>query len=164
MPPQLSTILASLERSAVECERDRLREELADYEALLRLIDRHSAGSDVPDLAPVPAATNGHAEPSTAPNGDTANGHPNGGHVPLSRKREVVLAIMRERPGRWTTADLRRALTDRGIDPAAGTPVKNVLWRLAKAGAISAAGSGVYEFPALSTDPDDPRVQEAMGV
>ena len=81
----------------------------------------------------------------------------------MSQKRDAVLSIMGERPGRWTTAEVREALTARGIDPQTGTPVKNILWQLAKAGAVSAAGSGVYEYPPLSTDPDDPRVQEAIG-
>jgi hypothetical protein len=154
MPQPLSTILAPLDRVSVENERDRLREELADYEALLRLIDRHGAGPDSPSAAPPPAdqPTNGNGS-----NGST-------GHKTLSEKRDAVLAIMRDRPGRWTTADMRKALASRGIDPHAGTPVKNILWQLAKVGTVSPAGNGVYEFPPLSTKADDPRVQEAMGL
>jgi hypothetical protein len=154
----LYTILAPLDRVSVEQERDRLREELADYEALLRLIDRHGAGADTPPAGPPRDAdqpTNGNG--SNGSNGSSE-------HKPLTAKRDAVLAILRDRPGRWSTADLRKALADRGIDPHAGTPVKNILWQLAKAEIVSAAGSGVYEFPPLSAKPDDPRVQKAMGV
>jgi hypothetical protein len=160
MPALLSDILAPLDRASVERERDKLREELEDYEALLRLIDRHGAGTDMP-TAPGPAPARDADPPVDAPLAANRNGN---GHTPLSEKRNIVLAIMRERPGRWSTVDLRKALTERGIDPQAGTPVKNILWQLAKAGTVSAAGSGVYEFPALTESPDDPRVQEAMGL
>jgi hypothetical protein len=154
MTQPLSTILAPLDRDSVLRQRDRLREELADYEALLRLIDRHGAGSDAPgERQPVESTGNGS-------NGSNGHGHA----ARLSEKRDVVLAIMGERPGRWSTRDLRRALAERGIDPQAGTPVKNILWQLSKAGKVTAAGSGIYEFPPLSTNPNDPRVQEAMGL
>ena len=103
-------------------------------------------------------------EPKTQTDARPENGNGNGGgHKPLSEKREAVLAIMRERPGRWTTKQLRAALAKRGIDPHAGTPVKNILWHLAKAGVVHASGKGVYEFPALSESAND-REQEAMAV
>jgi hypothetical protein len=158
MTQPLSTILAPLDRDSVLRERNRLREELADYEALLRLIDRHGAGSDAPPESP-PVEGESNAAPTNG-NGSNGNGHT----ARLSEKRAIVLAIMAERPGRWSTRDLRRVLAERGIDPQAGTPVKNILWQLSKAGKVTAAGSGIYEFPPLSTDPDDPRVQEAMGL
>jgi hypothetical protein len=158
MTQPLSTILAPLDRVSVEQERDRLREELADYEALLRLIDRHGAGSDAPLAVP----QRGAGQPTNGNGNNGSNGSSE--HKPLTAKRDAVLAILRDRPGRWSTADLRKALAERGIDPHAGTPVKNILWQLAKVGTVTPAGNGVYEFPPLSTKPDDPRVQEAMGV
>jgi len=158
--PQLSSILAPLDRTTVECERDRLREELADYEALLRLIDRHGAGTNMPA-----GTSNGDGDGDGNGSVDPTNlNRLTNVHRPLSQKRDVVLALMRERPGRWTTGDVRNALADRGIDPKAGTPVKNILWQMAKAELVTAAGSGVYEYPPLSASPDDPRVQEAMGL
>ncbi len=163
MTYNLTTFLAPLDRLAVERERDRLREQLADYESLLRLIDRHGTGSDSPEPDTQTADATGQPTPPTT-NGNGNGGHGNGHTARLSEKREIVLTIMGERPGRWATRDLRKALAKRGIDPQAGTPVKNIMWQLAKAGKVTAAGSGIYEYPPLSTTPDDPRVQEAMGV
>lgn len=160
MTPPLATILAPLDRAAVERERDRLREELADYEALLRLISRHGAGSDMPSAASTPPADRPDPASRSDGNGNGSNGK---GHKPRSQ-RDVVLAILAERPGRWTTAEIREALEARGHDPRAGTPVKNIMWQLARIGKVTAAGSGVYEYPPTSTSPDDPRVQEAMGL
>ncbi len=159
MTPPLNTILAPLDRASVERERDRLREELEDYEALLRLIDRHATGPATPSAATQVAVSDAATAPTNG-NGD-ANGN---GHKPLSQKREAVLAILRERPGRWTNADLRAALVERGIDPHAGTPVKNIMWKLAKDGTVHASGNGVYEFPALSERAIPSDEQEAMGV
>lgn len=141
----LSTVLAPLDREAVVRERDELREQLEDCEALLRLIDRHQRnGSDTG-----PAAENG-------------NGNGNG-HAPVARKRDAVLAILRERPGRWENSEMRAALAERGIDPHVGTPVKNIMWRLAKDGTLHASGNGVYEFPGLNVSAHVDE-QEATGL
>ena len=64
----LTAILAELDRSSLERERDRLREELGDYEALLRLIDRHGVGSDIP---PVAAADSALSNGNNGNNGKT---------------------------------------------------------------------------------------------
>lgn len=166
MTPALQSLLAPLDRSAVEAERNRLREELADYEALLRLIDRHGAGNESPAIVSdhppsKKAVTNGTV--TVEQNGHNgSNGSNEMRAVPLSEKREAVLAIMRERHGRWTTATVREALAGRGIDPKAGTPVKNILWQMSKAGVVSPSGGGVYQFPALTATDD--REQGALGL
>lgn len=150
----LARLIAGVDRSEVQREADELREQLADCEALLRLIDRHGT---VPDAEP--------AAESESNGQDRAPTHTNGnGHKRLSEKRAAVLEIMRERPGRWTNADLRAALAERGIDPKAGTPVKNIMWQLAKNGTVHGSGGGIYEFPALNVSTDDPRVQGAVGL
>jgi hypothetical protein len=160
----LNKILAPVDRASVERERDRLREELEDCEALLRLIDRHGSVTARAQVADSQPPRSSEADAQTYGHGN-GNGNGNGNvHIALSEKRDAVLAIMRERPGRWRTKDMRDALAARGIDPQAGTPVKNVMWQLAKAGTISPSGSGIYEYPPLSAEPDDPRVQEAMGL
>lgn len=154
MHATLSKVLAPLDREAVKRERDQLREQLEDCEALLRLIDRHQA--------------NGHGYASAADTADTqetatirpANGN---SHARLTRKRDTVLAILREKPGRWENGEMRTALAERGIDPNAGTPVKNIMWKLAKDGIVHASGNGVYEFPALTERIPDHH-QEAAGL
>jgi hypothetical protein len=154
MHASLSTVLAPLDREAVLRERDELKEQLEDCEALLRMIDRHRCTG----RAPVPSAD---AAPTTS---DTADSNGDGnGHVPLTRKRDAVLAILREKPGRWENSEMRAALAERGIDPKAGTPVKNIMWKLAKDGIVHASGGGVYEFPALNERAADDE-QEAMGL
>lgn len=137
MPPALKQIINSLDRAEVQREIDELRSQIEAYEALLAAVGRFE--------------TNENGEIAIA----------SADRVSLSRKREVVRAILRERPGAWTTGQVRDALTARGIDPDAGTPVKNVLWHLAKRGEISAAGSGVYEFSALNGSADHVR-KEAL--
>lgn len=119
-------------------QRDELAQDIEQHEAFLALVGDVEATPPKPDEGA--SVTNG------ATNG---NGHANG-HKRLTEKRAAVLAIMGERPGRWTPAELREALEQRGIDPNAGTPVKNILWHLAKAGEVHASGNGVYEFPALN--------------
>jgi hypothetical protein len=156
MHARLSEVLAPLDRESVARERDELREQLEDCEALLRLIDRHQCNehgcgplADTAAIAPEPA------DASTRTNGN--------GHVRLTRKRDAVLAILREKPGRWHNSEMRTALAERGIDPLAGTPVKNIMWKLAKDGILHASGNGVYEFPALDVSVNDDD-QEAMGL
>jgi hypothetical protein len=162
MHATLSQALAPLDRETVEREREELREQLADCEALLRLIDRHQCHGHGCAKATDPAPA--HATPQETPEraDQSANGN---GHVPLTRKRDAVLAMLRERPGRWDTAQVRAALAEQGIDPEAGTPVKNIMWKLAKDGIAHASGGGVYEFPALNVSVDDEGdEQEAMGL
>lgn len=157
MHSTLSTVLAPLDRETVVRERDELREQLEDCEALLRLIDRHGRNgriSATPTDAPV--------EPESVETTSPTNGNGNG-HAPVTRKRDTVLAILREKPGRWDTAEIRAALAERGIDPQAGTPVKNIMWKLAKDNIVHASGGGVYEFPALNERTTDDE-QEAMGL
>lgn len=157
MHASLSTVLAPLDRETVLRERDELREQLEDCEALLRLIDRHRR--------------NGHTPAASADSRDTTrdaadakdNGNGNG-HAPLTRKRDTVLAILRAKPGRWENSEMRAALAERGIDPQVGTPVKNIMWKLAKDGIVHASGNGVYEFPALNVSADGDDEQEAMGL
>ena len=120
-------------------QRDELLRDIEQHEAFMALVGEVSATPPLPD------------EAASVSNGAT-NGN---GHKRLTEKRAAVLAIMRERPGRWTPAELRDALEQRGIDPNAGTPVKNILWHLAKAGEVHASGNGVYEFPALHVEDDD---------
>lgn len=158
MHASLSTVLAPLDREAVLRERDELREQLEDCEALLRLINRHQHNETV-------------AEPQEASDfikrvvaAEAASGNGNGNeHVPVTRKRDTVLAILRQRPGRWSNADMRSELAARGIDPQAGTPVKNIMWKLAKDGIVHASGNGVYEFPALNVSANGDE-QEAVGL
>jgi hypothetical protein len=126
MPPALMKIITTLDRDAVQRQIDDLREQIEAYEALLAAVARFEMDGS----------------------GGIVVGR--GGHAPLSRKREVVLAVMRERPGAWTTRQVRDALATRGIDPQAGTPVKNILWNLAREGHVHAAGNGVYELSVLA--------------
>jgi hypothetical protein len=119
-------------------QRDALIEEIREHEAFLALVGGTGADPE-PELKLV-AEPNGHA-----------NGNGNG-HKRLTEKRAAVLEIMGERPGRWTPAQVRKALARRDIDPHAGTPVKNILWHLAKDGTVRAAGNGVYEFPPLNVE------------
>src|SRR4051812_7479477 len=48
--------------------------------------------------------------------------------VTRKEKADVSRELIEARPGRWTTVQLRAALTERGIDPQAGTPTKNILY------------------------------------
>jgi hypothetical protein len=83
--------------------------------------------------------------------------------TPAARKRELILGIMRERPGEWTTREVRDVLAEHGIDPEAGTPVKNILWNFAKEGYVEAKGNGVYELsaPTVGAEHDQPEVLAA---
>jgi hypothetical protein len=164
MHSTLSTVLAPLDRETVVRERDELREQLQDCEAVLRLIDRHQCNSRGCGSAATPAVTSPVESSQTKTNGHGPPTNGNGQHVPVTHKRDAVLAILREKPGRWETAEMRAALTERGIDPLVGTPVKNILWKMAKDGIVHASGNGVYEFPALNAGADDEDEQEAMGL
>jgi hypothetical protein len=144
MTATIKEALAGVDRDAIQREADELRTQLKNYEDLLALIDRIGIGGPGAIVTMQP-----EAEVTT-----TTNGHGGNGHKRLSEKRDLVLAIIGERPGRWTPAEVRDALRARDVDPEAGTPVKNILWQLAKAGTLHAAGGGVYEFPALTVSVD----------
>ncbi|MDX6705163.1 MAG: hypothetical protein QOI48_1009 [Solirubrobacteraceae bacterium] len=160
MHATLSQLLAPLDRETIARERDELREQLEDCEALLRLIDRHNCnGHECGGSAAASAGTAAQSIESSGP----ANGN-GGDHAPLTRKRDTVLAILRENPGRWQNSEMRAALAQRGIDPHAGTPVKNIMWKLAKDGILHASGNGVYEFPVLSVSAIGEDEQGAMGL
>lgn len=159
MHASLSTVLAPLDRAAVLRERDELREQLEDCEALLRLIDRHRRNGHIP-AAPTDTPTDAESVETARPTNGNGNGN---GHPPVTRKRDTVLAILRERPGRWENSEMRAALAERGVDPHVGTPVKNIMWKLAKDNIVHASGNGVYEFPALNVSATDDE-QEAMGL
>lgn len=165
MHATLSQVLAPLDREMVEREREELREQLADCEALLRLIDRHQCQghgcAKVADPAPANDTSAEPVERSAEHANGNGHGHANE-HVPLTRKRDAVLAMLREHPGRWDTAQVRAALADQGIDAQAGTPVKNIMWKLAKDGIVHASGNGVYEFPALNVSVNDGDEQEVL--
>ncbi len=139
MPPAIQTIIESVDRAEVERAIDELRQQIEAYEELLAAVGRFGTGE------------NGELVVS------------GGERAPASRKREVILAIMSKRPGHWTTRELRDALAARAINPQAGTPVKNVLWTLAKEGRVRAVGNGVYELSALtgSAEPDHEEARAA---
>ena len=68
--------------------------------------------------------------------------------LPRQAKTEIALRYIDARPGLWSTKQMRAALTADGIDPEAGTPVKNILWHIAKDGRGHSVGHGEYDFPA----------------
>ncbi len=135
----------------------RLRQELADEESFLARLEKHAAtgptapqsGFPTPEPRPVETAATGV--------GATTSGRLAG----RGEKKSLVRQIVSERPGRWSTRQIREELIELGIDPDAGTPVKNVLWQLAKEGLGSSLGSGEYEFPAPSADGNGDGPQEA---
>jgi hypothetical protein len=126
MPPAIQQIIEKVDRAEVQRVVDDLRKQLQACEELLAALGRFEMDA------------NGRI---------VVNG---GERVPATRKREAVLAIMRERPGPWSIRELRDALSDAGIDPDAGTPVKKILWNFAKEGHINANGNGVYELSVLA--------------
>jgi len=126
MPPAIKTIIEAMDRAEIERAIQELRQQLEVCEQLLAVASR--------------VVADGSGEMVVSGNI----------HASLSRKREAVLVIMRERPGRWSTSEIRDALAARGINPELGTPVKNVLWNLAKAGHVNAVGNGVYELAVLA--------------
>ncbi len=118
-----------------------LRQRLAKEEAFLAELEDRVPAVETP-APPAPAAV----APETRPG--------------LSRgeKKQRVWALIQTRPGRWTAAEVRDALRADGItDPDAGTPVKNVLWLLAKEGKGISLGGGAYDFP-VERPKEDPLV------
>lgn len=140
MPPAIQAIIESVDRAEVARAIDELRQQIEAYEELLAAIGRFGTGD----------------------NGElVVNG---GERAPASRKREVILAVMSEQPDRgWKARELSDALASRAINPQAGTPVKNILWTLAKEGHVRAVGNGVYELSALigSAEPDHEEARAA---
>jgi hypothetical protein len=139
MPPAIQAIIDA--RTEIEREIDELRRQLEARQDLLAAAARFDRGE----------------------NGElVVNGGERG--TPAPRKRALVLSIMNEQPGHtWTTREVRDALAARGIDPQAGTPVKNILWNLAKEGHVHGAGNGVYRLSVLAASAG-PRQQEAIAV
>jgi hypothetical protein len=137
MPPAIKNIIESVDHAGVQRAIDELRAQLQAYEELLAVVMRFEMDADGKVVV-------------------------NGGErVSVTRKREAVLAIMQERPGHWSIREIREALSARGIDPEAGTPVKNILWNFAKEGHVHAIGSGVYELSVLNRSAGH-RHEEAM--
>jgi len=126
MPPAIQAIIDA--RAEIEREVDDLRRQIEARQDLLTAAARFDKGE------------NGELVVSGGERG-----------TPASRKRALVLAVMNERPDHaWTTRELRDALAARGIDPRGGTPVKNILWNLAKEGHVNGAGNGVYQLSTLT--------------
>jgi hypothetical protein len=126
MPPAIKNIIESVDRDEVQRVIAELRQQLEACEELLAAVQRFELNA----------------------NGElVVNG---GERLSVTRKRELVLAIMRGQHGRWTTRQVREALAAQGIDPRVGTPIKNILWNLAKEGHVHAVGGGVYELSVLA--------------
>jgi hypothetical protein len=139
MPPAIQAIIDA--RTEIEREIDELRRQLEARQDLLAAAARFDMGE------------NGELVVSGGERG-----------TPAARKRELVVSIMNEQPGHpWTTREVRDALAARGIDPQTGTPVKNILWNLAKEGHVHGAGNGVYKLSVLAASAAA-RQQEAIAV
>jgi hypothetical protein len=147
MTHAMTRVPGAVDRPALEHEADALRAQLKDYDDLFAILDRIDAHN-----GPVPATVTPKASPNGNGNGTSV---PVLGRISLSEKREMVLEILRSRPGRWTNQDVRDALTERGINADGGTPVKNVMWNLAQAGELHGSGGGVYDFPAPTVGADN---------
>ncbi len=132
-------------RAAVRANVHDLRQRLAKEEVFLAELEarvpaeRAAAPTRRADEAQEPAATAAEVRPA----------------ISRGEKKQRVWALIQQRPGRWTAAEMRDALRDAGIaDPDAGTPVKNVLWLLAKEGKGDSLGGGAYDFPAERVEED----------
>jgi hypothetical protein len=122
MPPAIKSIIEQVDRAALVSAIDDLRHQLEACEELLAALVRFETG-------------------------EAANSN---GRVSAAQKRELMLAIMRERVGPWSTREVREALNERGIDTHTGTPIKNLLWNLAKEGLLDTVSTGTYQIAALS--------------
>ena len=67
-----------------------------------------------------------------------------GRHATRGEKTDIARKAIRARPGEWKASLLDAIYRQRGINPKAGTPSKNILWNLAKEGEMVALGDGVY--------------------
>ncbi len=67
----------------------------------------------------------------------------------IETKRQAVLDLLRLQPGRtWSPAQVRRALIERGMsDPDAGTPIRNLMWKMEKDRLLEKPRAGVYVLP-----------------
>jgi hypothetical protein len=137
--------------AAVRQNIARLRRDLAQEEEFLAQLEARTrtTSATARDLAPQPARL--EPAPATPRIATSASLTVRRGR---SEKRDMVRTLVTERPGRWSTRQIRDALTERGVDPEAGTPVKNILWQLAKEGFGKPLGGGEYEFPAPSVNGD----------
>lgn len=68
------------------------------------------------------------------------------GETDIEGKREAILDVLRQNPNRaWSPAQIRKILAERGIpDPDAGTPIRNLMWRMARDGLLDRPRAGVY--------------------
>jgi hypothetical protein len=144
---------------------EELEEEAAQEREFLARLEAYAGGLEVastpsrPESNPITARLRERgSEPVVQPRLDGVTGR----RVPLSEKRQLAWQLIEARPGRWTTNDMRAALADRGVDPNAGTPVKNLLWAFAQDGRGTGLGGGVYEFPGEAGDDQTP-TEEADG-
>jgi hypothetical protein len=135
-------------RDAVRRNVAELRQTLAKEEAFLAELEARVPRERRPLREAMKQRANGQPEPQQAPEPPIVLRQ-------LSRgdKTKLALAYIDQRPGRWTTAQMRAALEHSGVDPEAGTPVKNILWHIAKSGRGESAGHGAYDFPAASDSP-----------
>lgn len=91
-------------------------------------------------------------------------GQPSGGTsaaVDTDTKRTLILEALKGQPTRlWKPAQVRKALVERGIpDPDAGTPIRNLMWRMAKEGTIARPRDGLYAVASaeVAREPDEQR-------
>lgn len=68
------------------------------------------------------------------------------GEPDIEEKRQVILELLaRDATRLWSPAEVRKALRDRGFSsPDSGTPVRNLLWRLAREQRIQNPKKGSY--------------------
>lgn len=121
MPEALMSIIEQVDRVALVQAIEELRDQLEACEELLAALVRFETGETTDE-----------------------------GRISAAQKRELVLSIMRERVGPWTTREIRDALKERGIDTNTGTPVKNLLWNLAREGLLTKVSTGAYQVAALT--------------
>jgi hypothetical protein len=131
---EVDELIAAVRRNVAE-----LRHSLAKEEAFLAELEAR--------VGPVPAEV--HLQPARI-NTDAALAvtTPELRRASRQEKAAVVRELIEGRPGRWTTVELREALTERGIDPHLGTPVKNILYSFVNDDHWGTAhGGGEYDFP-----------------
>jgi hypothetical protein len=70
-------------------------------------------------------------------------------HVDAATKRQAILEVMREQPGRpWKPAEIKRVLGLRGMQNADdGTPIRNLLWKMQQDGLLERPAAGAYQLP-----------------
>jgi hypothetical protein len=67
----------------------------------------------------------------------------------VEAKRRAILDVMRQQPPRaWSPSEVKRALQQGGMQNVdAGTPVRNLMWRMGKEGVLHRPSSGLYALP-----------------